>query len=126
MASSAAAPSRSTWEAWSAADRPGAVVVDYHAQSDMEKLAFAHAVDGAAAAVIGTHTHEPTLPIHLLPGGTAVVADVGMTGPTGGIEGFAAERYVELVRGTPASSATPTRVADGPIVLGAVLLDIED
>ena len=36
--------------------------------------------------VIGTHTHEPTLPLYLLPGGTAHGTDVGMTGPSDGIE----------------------------------------
>jgi 2',3'-cyclic-nucleotide 2'-phosphodiesterase len=124
LAPSVAAFGRRPWDAWTGADRPGTVIVDYHAQSDMEKQAFAHAVDGVAAAVIGTHTHEPTLPLHLLPGGTALVTDVGMTGPTGGIEGFDAGRYVEMVRGTPAPAAPAVRVANGPIVLGAVLLDI--
>ena len=124
LAPAVAAFGRRPWDAWSATDRPGTVIVDYHAQSDMEKQAFAHAVDGSAAAVIGTHTHEPTLPLHLLPCGTALVTDVGMTGPTGGIEGFDAARYVEIVRGTPREAAPPVRVAGGPIVLGAVLLDV--
>jgi 2',3'-cyclic-nucleotide 2'-phosphodiesterase len=121
---SVAAFGRRPWDAWSAAGRPGTVIVDYHAQSDMAKQAFAHAVDGPAAAVIGTHTHEPTLPLHLLPCGTALVTDVGMTGPTGGIEGFDAARCVEIVRGTPRRAAPPVRVAGGPIAPGAVLLDI--
>ena len=125
LAPAVAAFGRRPWDAWTAADRPGTVIVDYHAQSDMEKHAFANAVDGVAAAVIGTHTHEPTLPLHLLPSGTALVADVGMTGPTGGIEGFDAGRFVEIVRGTPPSAARPVGVASGPIVLGAVVLDIE-
>jgi calcineurin-like phosphoesterase len=56
--------------------------------------------------------------------GTALVTGVGMTGPAGGIEGFDASRYVEIVRGTPREAAPPVRVAGGPIVLGAVLLDI--
>jgi len=47
-----------------------------------------------------------------------------MTGPDGGIEGFDATRYVEIVRGTPQEAAPPVRVAGGPIVLGAVLLDV--
>jgi metallophosphoesterase (TIGR00282 family) len=124
LAPSVAAFGRRPWDAWCAAERPGSVIVDYHAQSDMEKQAFAHAVDGTAAAVIGTHTHVPTLPLHLLPRGTALVTDVGMTGPDGGIEGFDASRYVEIVRGTPREAAPPVRVAAGPIVLGAVMLDI--
>jgi len=125
LAPSVAAFGRRPWDAWCAAERLGTVIVDYHAQSDMEKEAFAHAVDGAAAAVIGTHTHVPTLPLHLLTCGTALVTDVGMTGPAGGIEGFDAARYVEIVRGTPPEAAPPVRVAGGPIVLGAVVLDIE-
>lgn len=56
--------------------------------------------------------------------GAAAVAHPVMTGPSGGIEGFDAARYVEIVRGTPREAAPPVRVADGPIVLGAVLLDI--
>ena len=114
------------WEAWAGAERAGTVIVDYHAQSDMEKYAFAHAVDGTAAAVLGTHTHEPTLPLHILPGGTALVTEVGMTGPGGGIEGFDAARYVEIMRGTPAAAAQPVRVAGGPVTLGAVLLEINE
>jgi metallophosphoesterase (TIGR00282 family) len=124
LAPSVAAFGRRPWDAWTALERPGTVIVDYHAQSDIEKQAFAHAVDGSAAAVLGTHTHEPTLPLHLLPGGTALVTDVGMTGPSGGIEGFDAARFVEMTRGTPRGAAPPVRVADGPIVLGAVLLEI--
>lgn len=124
LAPSVAAFGRRPWDAWKAADRPGTVIVDYHGQGDMEKHAFARAVDGAAAAVLGTHTHEPTLHLHLLPGGTALVVDVGMTGPVGGIEGFDAVRYIEMAQGTPSSAAPPVRVASGPIELGAVLLDI--
>ena len=124
LAPTVAAFGRRPWDTWQAAERAGTVIVDYHAQSDMEKQAFAHAVDGSAAAVIGTHTHEPTLPLYLLPGGTALVTDVGMTGPTGGIEGFDAARYVEIVRGTPPVAAPAVAVASGPVVLGAVVLDI--
>src|SRR5262249_26593453 len=125
LAPSVAPFRRRPWDAWSAAERVGTVVVDYHGQSDMEKHAFAHAVDGAAAAVMGTHTHEPTLPLHLLPGGTALVVDVGMTGPQGGIEGFDRERFVAMMRGTPRKDAPPTRGAPGPGLPGAVLLEIE-
>ncbi|MDQ3793295.1 MAG: YmdB family metallophosphoesterase [Actinomycetota bacterium] len=46
-------------------------------------MEFATAVDGSVAAVLGTHTHEPTANLHVLPGGTALVVNVGMTGPSG-------------------------------------------
>jgi calcineurin-like phosphoesterase len=48
-----------------------------------EKMEFATAVDGSVAAVLGTHTHEPTANLYVLPGGTALVVNVGMTGPSG-------------------------------------------
>ena len=37
-------------------------------------------LDGRVAAVLGTHTHVPTADARVLPGGTAFISDVGMTG----------------------------------------------
>ena len=76
------------YESFTAADPRGNAIVDLHGDSAWEKMEFATAVDGMAAAVLGTHTHEPTLNLHVLPGGTAFVADVGMTGPSGSPGGF--------------------------------------
>ena len=39
----------------------------------------------ASTAVVGTHTHVPTADARVLPGGTAYITDVGMTGPRGGV-----------------------------------------
>jgi calcineurin-like phosphoesterase len=106
-----------------ALDLPGTVLVDFHAQSVMEKQAFAYAVRGRVAAVLGTHTHEATLRLHLLESGTALVTDVGMTGPAGGPQGFHHERFVQRARGMPAEALGPPRPADGQLVLGARLHD---
>ena len=38
-------------------------------------------LDGRVTAVVGTHTHVPTADARVLPGGTAYITDVGMTGP---------------------------------------------
>jgi hypothetical protein len=38
-------------------------------------------LDGRATAVVGTHTHVQTADERVLPGGTAYITDVGMTGP---------------------------------------------
>ena len=56
------------------------VLVDAHAEATSEKLALGHHLDGRAQAVLGTHTHVPTADLSVLPGGTAYVTDVGMTG----------------------------------------------
>lgn len=116
---------RPAYRAWTEIERRGTVLVDYHGDHVIEKLIFARAVDGEAAAVLGTHTHEATLAMHLLPGGTAVVCDVGMTGPLGGVQGFAHHSFVSGLKttGNPFSLPLPP-VTEGPISLGAVLLDV--
>jgi metallophosphoesterase (TIGR00282 family) len=113
------------YAAWSSADRRGYTLVDYHGDHVLEKQIFAHAVDGEATAVLGTHTHEATERLWLLPGGTAFVTEVGMTGPEGGVQGFAPPHLVTGLRteGNPFAGPMPP-VADGPVVLGAVLLEI--
>jgi len=104
---------------------PGATnIVEMHALSVTAKQGLAYALDGQVAAVLGTHTHEPTLPLHLLPQGTALVTDVGMTGPCGGPQGMEPRGVVDRVRGVPTEELTPTRPADGEIVLGAVVLEV--
>jgi metallophosphoesterase (TIGR00282 family) len=63
-------------------ERRGAevVIVDFHAEVTSEKIAMGWHLDGRVAAVLGTHTHVPTADARVLPGGTAFVCDVGMTG----------------------------------------------
>ncbi|MBA3644253.1 MAG: YmdB family metallophosphoesterase [Chloroflexia bacterium] len=113
------------YPAWRALERQGSVIVDFHGDSAWEKMSFAAAIDGEAAAVIGTHTHEPTLNLHLLPGGTAFVADVGMTGPSGYPGGFPLTHFAAAYRSESSRDLPPFTVATGPMVLGAVLLQID-
>jgi len=114
------------YAAWAALPRGPTTVVEMHALSVMAKQALAYALDGEVAAVLGTHTHEPTLALHLLPGGTALVTEVGMTGPCDGPQGMHAQAVVERVRGLPVAQLSPVRPADGAIVLGAILLEIAE
>ena len=58
-----------------------AIVVDLHAEATSEKVAMGHYLDGRVTAVLGTHTHVQTSDARVLPGGTAYMTDVGMTGP---------------------------------------------
>ena len=57
-----------------------AIVIDLHAEATSEKQAMGYFTDGRASVVIGTHTHAPTADHQILPGGTAFISDVGMTG----------------------------------------------
>jgi metallophosphoesterase (TIGR00282 family) len=71
------------------------VLVDFHAEATSEKVAMAWHLDGRVTACLGTHTHVPTADARVLPGGTAYVSDVGMTGPRGGVIGVKREQALE-------------------------------
>ena len=72
-----------------------AVLVDMHAEATSEKVAMGWHVDGRVLGCVGTHTHIPTADARVLPGGTAYVTDVGMTGPRGGVIGVKREQALE-------------------------------
>lgn len=75
-----------------------AVIVDFHAELTSEKVAMGWHLDGRVAAVLGTHTHVPTADARVLPGGTAHITDVGMTGSRAGIIGVVREQALEAFR----------------------------
>jgi metallophosphoesterase (TIGR00282 family) len=74
---------------------PEHIVVDMHAEATSEKVAMGWHLDGRVTAVLGTHTHVPTADARVLPGGTAYITDVGMTGPRGGVIGVKREQAIE-------------------------------
>src|SRR5882757_3618937 len=57
-----------------------AIIIDIHGETTSEKQAMGHFCDGRASLVVGTHTHAPTADHQILPGGTAFMSDIGMTG----------------------------------------------
>jgi 2',3'-cyclic-nucleotide 2'-phosphodiesterase len=73
------------------------VLVDMHAEATSEKVGMGWYLAGRATAVVGTHTHVPTADARVLPGGTAYITDVGMTGPRGGVIGVKRELAVEAM-----------------------------
>jgi metallophosphoesterase (TIGR00282 family) len=74
------------------------VLVDMHAELTSEKVAMGWYLDGRVTAVVGTHTHVPTADARVLPGGTAYITDVGMTGPRGGVLGVKKEQSISSLR----------------------------
>jgi metallophosphoesterase (TIGR00282 family) len=74
-----------------ARERADLVLVDIHAEATSEAQAMGWHLDGRATAVLGTHRHVPTLDARVLPGGTAFVTDIGMTGPYAGVIGMTKE-----------------------------------
>jgi hypothetical protein len=71
------------------------ILVDMHAEATSEKVALGWHLDGRVTAVVGTHTHVPTADGRVLPGGTAYISDVGMTGPRDGVIGVKREQAIE-------------------------------
>jgi metallophosphoesterase (TIGR00282 family) len=99
------------------------VIVDFHAEATAEKIALGLYTDGRVTAVIGTHTHVPSADPKILPGGTAYVTDVGMTGPHGGVIGVRAEGAIErFLRQTP----NRFEVAGEDVRFQAVLITVDD
>ena len=74
------------------------IFVDFHAETTSEKVAMGWHLDGRVAAVVGTHTHVPTADARVLPGGTAFISDVGMTGCRDGVLGVRREQALEAFR----------------------------
>jgi metallophosphoesterase (TIGR00282 family) len=102
------------------------VLVDVHAEATSEKVGMGWHLDGRVTAVVGTHTHVATADARVLPGGTAYITDVGMTGPRGGVIGVKREQALEAMitkmpvkfetsEEDPWLNAVVIRAADGPM-----------
>jgi 2',3'-cyclic-nucleotide 2'-phosphodiesterase len=100
-----------------------AFVVDFHAELTSEKVAMGWHLDGRVAAVLGTHTHVPTADARVLPGGTAHITDVGMTGSRAGVIGVRREQALRAFM-----TQMPVRfdTADEDVWLMGVAVEIGD
>jgi metallophosphoesterase (TIGR00282 family) len=95
------------------------ILVDMHAEATSEKIAMGWHLDGRVTAVVGTHTHVPTADARVLPGGTAYITDVGMTGPRGGVIGVKREQAIEsLLTQMPVRFETSE---DDPWLMGVLI-----
>jgi metallophosphoesterase (TIGR00282 family) len=104
------------------AGRVRCVIVDMHAEATADKYLMAHHLQGRVTAVLGTHTHVPTADEQVLPGGTAFISDVGMTGPYDSILGRRIDRVLSTAFTFVPSSFD---VATGDPRLGGALVEIE-
>ena len=99
------------------------VLFDFHAEATSEKKAMGFYLDGKVSAVFGTHTHVPTADAHILPGGTAYVTDVGMTGVTESVLGVSVDSATAKMR-----TGLPVRFepAEGDAAMDCVILETDD
>jgi len=98
------------------------IVVDFHAETTSEKVAMGWHLDGKVAAVVGTHTHIPTADERVLPGGTAYITDLGMTGCYDSVIGSDKEGVVNRMVHKIQSRLEP---ATGPGSLCGIVVDVD-
>ena len=99
------------------------ILVDMHAEATSEKVALGWFLDGMASAVLGTHTHIQTADEKILPGGTAYITDLGMTGPYDSVIGRKVEQILARFL-----TQMPVRfeMAKENVQLHGVVLDIDE
>jgi metallophosphoesterase (TIGR00282 family) len=101
-----------------------AIIVDIHCEATSEKQSMGFFVDGRASLVVGTHTHAPTADHRVLPGGTAFVTDVGMTGDYDSIIGMTKDEPLgRFLRKIPNGRFAP---ADGAATLCGLAVETDD
>jgi 2',3'-cyclic-nucleotide 2'-phosphodiesterase len=100
-----------------------AVIVDFHGEATSEKQAMGIFCDGRASLVVGTHTHVPTADQRVLPGGTAFMSDVGMTGDFDSVIGMAKDEPLQrFVRRVSSARFEP---ANGPATLCGMAVETD-
>ncbi|WP_455128996.1 TIGR00282 family metallophosphoesterase [Pseudoramibacter alactolyticus] len=98
-------------------------LVDFHAETTSEKIAMGYYLDGKASAVVGTHTHVQTADARILPGGTAYITDLGMTGPLNGVIGVKKDIILhQMITKMPARYEVEK---EKPWQLGGVVIDVD-
>jgi metallophosphoesterase (TIGR00282 family) len=100
------------------------VIIDFHAEATSEKMALGRYLDGRVSAILGTHTHVGTIDAQVLPGGTAYVTDIGMTGPLNSIIGD--DNQVVLQRFLTQIPYRMMVANEHRVVFNAVVVDIDE
>ncbi len=103
-------------------DRAKVIVVDMHAEATSEKIALGRYLDGRVSAVIGTHTHVQTSDEKVMPGGTAYITDVGMTGVEDSVIGM---DYPTVISRFLTRVSTKFELAEGEAVLRGVIVEVQ-
>ncbi|MCX7678407.1 MAG: TIGR00282 family metallophosphoesterase [Spirochaetes bacterium] len=97
------------------------IIIDFHAEATSEKKAMGWYVDGRASALFGTHTHVQTADETILPGGTAYITDIGMTGAQDSVIGMDKEKSIKNFL---LHSYESHEVAQGLATICGILLEI--
>jgi len=98
------------------------ILLDFHAEATSDKQIMGRYLDGRVSAVLGTHTHVPTADEQILPKGTALQCDVGMTGPNDSILGRRVDRVMET---TLTFRPTQFEVASRDVRLHGTIVEVD-
>src|ERR1051326_181904 len=98
-------------------------IVDVHAEATSEKVAMGWHLDGRVSAVCGTHTHVQTPDERMLPGGTAYLTDLGMTGSYAGVIGM---NKADVIARFTSVTARRAEHSSGNVRICAAVLDIDE
>lgn len=98
------------------------IIVDIHAEATSEKVAMGWYLDGRVSAVVGTHTHVQTADERVLPGSTAYITDLGMTGPYHSVLGRNKDHVLKFI-----VTQMPTRfeVADKDVRMSGAIITVD-
>lgn len=103
-------------------DKARVIIVDFHAETTSEKVAFGHYLNGKVSAVLGTHTHIQTADNKILSGGTAYITDTGMTGPSDSVIGMNKELVLKHFLTQMPFKFT---IAKGDIQINGVVIEVD-
>ena len=98
------------------------ILVDMHSEATSEVVALGWYLDGRVSAVVGTHRHVQTADERVLPGGTAYITDLGMTGPVDSVIGVDKDIIIQRFL-----TQMPVRFepAKGPAALRGVVIAVD-
>ena len=101
-----------------------AIILDMHCEATSEKQSMGYFVDGRVSLMVGTHTHSPTADHRIMPGRTAFVSDVGMTGDFESVIGMNKDEPLSrFLRKLPGAKFEP---ALGPATLCGIAVETDD
>jgi metallophosphoesterase (TIGR00282 family) len=106
------------------AQKDDIIIVDLHAEATSEKNALAWYADGRATIVYGTHTHIPTADTKVLPKGTLLQTDLGMSGARDSVLGVIVQNSLDVFLGNGKFKLEIPE--DGPAIINGLLVEIED
>jgi 2',3'-cyclic-nucleotide 2'-phosphodiesterase len=98
------------------------ILVDMHADATSEKNAMGWHLAGRVAAVVGSHSHVQTADERILPGGTAYITDVGLSGSFDSVIGLS---HREVIQRLMTKRPFPYEAATQNLGVSCVVIDID-